>query len=120
MKNHKLGHQQNHVSKNERVEYLWKRLIRQEADLSDETIEWMTRRIILLTDYMQDGCALIAYHKQDGLFCMRKGTLIHYESDFHHKYDIERVQHHVLFWDVDEQGWRTFQIENFLEWRPIV
>ena len=47
-------------------------------------------------------------------------TLIYYESDFHRKYDIERIKNHVAYWDIEQQGWRTFQIENFLEWRPIV
>ena len=37
MKNQTLGHQSNHVTKSERVENLWKKLIRQETDLSDET-----------------------------------------------------------------------------------
>ena len=51
---------------------------------------------------------------------MARGTLIYYESDFHRKYDIERIKNHVAYWDMEQQGWRTFQIENFLEWRPIV
>lgn len=68
MKKQTLGHQSNHVTKSERVENLWKKLIRQETDLSDETITWMTRRIRLLTEYMAYGCALIAYRKQNGDF----------------------------------------------------
>lgn len=51
---------------------------------------------------------------------MGRGTLIHYEADFHRKYDIERIQNHVVYWDIEQQGWRTFQIENFLEWKPVV
>ena len=43
MKKQTLGHQSNHVTKSERVENLWKKLIRQETDLSDETITWMTK-----------------------------------------------------------------------------
>ena len=62
----------------------------------------------------------IAYRKQNGEFYMARGTLIYYESDFHRKYDIERIKNHVAYWDIEQQGWRTFQIENFLEWRPIV
>ena len=30
---------------------------------------------------------------------MGRGTLIHYEADFHRKYDIERIQNHVVYWD---------------------
>ena len=59
-----LGHQPNHVTKEERVENLWKKLIRQETDLSEETIAWMALRIRQLTEYMPYGCALIAYRKQ--------------------------------------------------------
>ena len=120
MKNQTLGHQSNHVTKSERVENLWKKLIRQETDLSDGTIAWMTKRILLLTEYMPYGCALIAYRKQNGDFYMGRGTLIHYEADFHRKYDIGRIQNHVVYWDIEQQGWRTFQIENFLEWRPMI
>ena len=120
MKKQTLGHQPNHVTKEERVESLWKKLIRQENDLSDETIAWMTRRILQLTDYMAYGCALIAYRKQNGEFCMVRGTLVYYEADFHRKYDIEHIRNHVVYWDIEQQGWRTFQIENFLEWKPVV
>ncbi|MEQ3237128.1 SH3 beta-barrel fold-containing protein [Bacteroides cellulosilyticus] len=120
MKKQTLGHQSNHVTKSKRVENLWKKLIRQETDLSDGTIAWMTKRILLLTEYMPYGCALIAYRKQNGDFYMGRGTLIHYEADFHRKYDIGRIQNHVVYWDIEQQGWRTFQIENFLEWRPMI
>ena len=120
MKEQTLGHQSNHVTKSERVENLWKKLIRQETDLSDGTIAWMTKRILLLTEYMPYGCALISYRKQNGDFYMGRGTLIHYEADFHRKYDIGRIQNHVVYWDIEQQGWRTFQIENFLEWRPMI
>ena len=73
-----------------------------------------------ITAYMPYGCALIAYQKQNGDFYMGRGTLIHYEADFHRKYDSERIQNHVVYWDIGLQGWRTFQIENFLEWRPMI
>ena len=69
-----LGHQPNHVTKEERVENLWKKLIRQETDLSEETIAWMALRIRQLTEYMPYGCALIAYRKQNGEFYMARGT----------------------------------------------
>ena len=120
MKEQTLGHQPKHVTKEERVEKLWKKRIRQETDLSDETITWMVQRIRQLTNYMLYGIALIAYRKQNGEFYMARGTLVYYEADFHRKYDIERIKNHVVYWDIEQQGWRTFQIENFLEWKPIV
>lgn len=120
MKNQKLGHQQNHVTKCDRTEALWKKLIAERTDLSEETIVWMTQRILSLTDYMQYGTALIAYRKQNNEFNLRRGTLIYYDSFFHRKYDIERINNHLLYWDIEQQGWRTFLIENFLEWKPVV
>ena len=70
MEKQTLGHQQKYVTKDERVENLWKKLIGQETDLSEETIAWMARRILQLTAYMPYGCALIAYRKQNGDFYM--------------------------------------------------
>ena len=106
MEKQTLGHQQKYVTKDERVENLWKKLIGQETDLSEETIAWMARRILQLTAYMPYGCALIAYRKQNGDFYMGRGTLIHYEADFHRKYDIERIQNHVVL------GYRATRMEN--------
>ena len=108
MKKQTLGHQSNHVTKSERVENLWKKLIRQETDLSDETITWMTRRIRLLTEYMAYGCALIAYRKQNGEFRLVKATLIHYRGDFHKEFDPGKIDGAVVHWDVEQQGWITF------------
>ena len=43
-----------------------------------------------------------------------------YESDFKKKHDMTSIKAHVAYWDAEQQGWRTFLIENFMEWRPIV
>ena len=81
--------------------------------------EWMAKRIESLIDHMQYGHALIAFYKQDGTFKLVKATLIHYENEFHRNYEITRVTGTIIFWDVEQQAWRNFQLENFLEWRPI-
>ena len=65
------------------------------------------------------GHALIAYHKQDGTFRLAKATLLPYKADFRRDYDITRVTSTIAFWDVELQAWKTFQLENFLEWSPI-
>ena len=88
--------------------------------LSLESVQWMAQRINSLLEYMQYGYALIAYRKQDGSFYMGKGTLVSYESDFKKKHDMTSIKAHVAYWDAEQQGWRTFLIENFMEWRPIV
>lgn len=77
------------------------------------------RRIESLIDHMQYGHALIAYHKQDGTFRLAKATLLPYKADFRRDYDITRVTSTIAFWDVELQAWKTFQLENFLEWSPI-
>lgn len=48
-----------------------------------------------------------------------KATLRYYEAEFHKKYNPANVEAAVVYWDIDEQGWRTFQMENFLEWRVM-
>ena len=94
------------VSKTEKAKKLWEKR--------------MAQRINSLLEYMQYGYALIAYRKQDGSFYMGKGTLVSYESDFKKKHDMTSIKAHVAYWDAEQQGWRTFLIENFMEWRPIV
>ena len=64
--------------------------------------------------------AMIAYHKQNGDFKFVKGTLIYYEAEFHKAYDPVKVEGAIVYWDVEQQGWRTFLVENFMEWRPVV
>lgn len=98
----------------------WKRRIMLEKDYTEACAQWMAERIATLTEHMQYGHALIAYYKQTGEFQLVKATLIYYESDFGRAYDASRVQGAVVYWNTELQGWRTFQLENFLEWRPVV
>lgn len=108
------------VTKSEYARKLWKKRIMENTILSNTTAEWMTLRICSLLDYMQYGYALIAYRKQDDSFYLGRGTLLFYEREFRHIHNIADIKAHVVYWDVEQQGWRTFQVENFLEWRPIV
>ena len=73
-----------------------------------------------IVGHMLYGHAMIAYHKQNGDFKFVKGTLIYYEAEFHKAYDPTKVEGAVVYWDVEQQGWRTFLVENFMEWRPVV
>lgn len=95
----------------------WERRIMLEKGFPAGTAQWMARRLQDLLDHMLYGYAVIAFHKQDGTFRLVRGTLIHYEAEFHKKHDPGKVEGAVVYWDIDEQGWRTFQMENFLEWR---
>ena len=120
------------VSKTEKTKKLWEKRITENTTLSMESVQWMAQRINSLLEYMRYGYALIAYRKQDGSFYMGRGTLVSYESDFKKKHDMTSIKAHVAYWDAsdvykrqaywdaEQQGWRTFLIENFMEWRPIV
>ena len=107
-------------SKTEKTKKLWEKRITENTTLSMESVQWMAQRINSLLEYMRYGYALIAYRKQDGSFYMGRGTLVSYESDFKKKHDMTSIKAHVAYWDAEQQGWRTFLIENFMEWRPIV
>lgn len=98
----------------------WKRHIMLEKGYTEACAQWMAERIAALTEHMQYGHALIAYHKQTGEFQLVRATLIYYEEDFRRTYDASRIQSAVVYWNTELQGWRTFQLENFLEWRPVV
>ena len=103
----------------EALKDLWKIRIMLEKGYKETCAVWMADRIESLIDHMQYGYALVAYHKQDGTFRLAKATLLPYEAGFRRKYDIARVLGTVVYWDVEEQAWRSFQLENFLEWKPI-
>lgn len=110
----------NVLCRSERMKNSWKRRIILEKNYTETCAEWMAQRLEALVEYMQYGHALIAYRKQNGTFCLAKGTLIYYETEFKRKYDATRIQSAVVYWDVDLQAWRTFQLENFMEWKPVV
>lgn len=50
---------------------------------------------------------------------MVKATLMPYESFFHRFYEMERIESTVVYWDVESQAWRSFQLENLLDWSPV-
>jgi len=108
------------ASLHEALKKKWRIRIMIEKEYTENAAQWMTERIENLLDYMQYGYVLIAYHKQDGTFQLVKATLLPYENHFHRKYDVQRIEGHIVYWDVDLQAWRSFQLENFLEWRPVV
>ena len=108
------------VSLHEALRKLWKIRIMLEKGYTQTCAEWMAERIESLIDHMQYGHALIAFYKQDGTFKLVKATLIHYENEFHRNYEITRVTGTIIFWDVEQQAWRNFQLENFLECRKML
>lgn len=120
MEKREKGSEDKYVTKNEKTKKLWEKRVLENTELKLETARWMAQRIESLLDYMHYGYALIAYSKQDGSFYLGRGTLRFYEQDFHRKHHITDIKAHVAYWDAEQKGWRTFLIENFLEWKPIV
>lgn len=114
-----IMHKKKPASLHEALRNLWKNRIMLEKNYTENCATWMTQRIESLIDHMQYGFALIAYHRQDGTFKLVRATLIPYETTFRKEYDIFRIAGAIVYWDVERQAWRNFQLENFLEWRPI-
>lgn len=108
------------TSQSEAMKKKWSIRIKLEKDYTEQCAWWMAQRLNELIDHMQYGHAVIAYRRQDGTFKLVTGTLIYYNHDFHKPYDITKIEGAVAYWDVEQQAWRTFQIENFMEWKPIV
>lgn len=108
------------ASASEAMRKKWKIRILLEKGYTENAAEWMAGRIESLVDYMQYGYALIAYFKQDGTFQFVKATLLPYENAFHREYDMRRIEACIVYWDVELEAWRSFQLENFMEWRPII
>lgn len=108
------------TSKEEMRKEIWKRHIMLEKDYTEPCARWMAERLEALIDYLTYGHAAIAYRKQDGSFCLVTATLIYYEAEFKRVFDANCIHSTLVYWNVELQAWRTFRIENFLEWKPIV
>ncbi len=107
------------VSTHETTVEKWKKRFILEKEYSEECAGYLAQRLADLIDHMQYGYALIAFHKQNTTFQLAKATLIPYESFFRMPYEIKRIESTVAYWDVEQQAWRSFQLENLLEWRPV-
>ena len=104
----------------EALRNLWKIRIMLEKNYTETCATWMAQRIESLIDHMQYGHALIAYHKLGrDIQADESHPNCPTKADFRRDYDITRVTSTIAFWDVELQAWKTFQLENFLEWSPI-
>ena len=107
-------------SQMESCKLVWKRRIVSEKGFSEKSAERIAQRCIELIERMQYGNAMIAFYKQDGTFCMEKGTLVGYEKFFHREYKNTARQESVVYWSTEQHAWRRFMIGNLLEWKAIV
>jgi len=97
----------------------WTRSICLERSISQKLVQERIYRLESLLDHMLHGHAVVAFHRKDGEFRLTKATLIRYDWFFRKPFSINEIKHTIPYWDVSEQGWRTFELENFLEWRPV-
>ena len=107
-------------SKFDTCKSVWKRRIASEKCVSEKCAESIAQGCLELIERMSYGNAMIAFHKQDGTFCLEQGTLVGYEKEFHHEYSITVQQLSVVYWSSEQKAWRRFMISNLLAWRPIV
>lgn len=99
---------------------LWKKRIMAEKEIPAIDARQMADKIMNLICYMRNGYVIIAYRKQDGKFCMEKATLMNYEKEFQRKFEVERIPNSIPYWSIEKNAWRTFRMENLLEWKKLV
>ena len=76
----------------EACKLVWKKRITAEKGISDKCAERIVQECIKLIEHMLYGNAMIAFHKQDGTFCLERGTLVGYEKFFHREFNITAQQ----------------------------
>ena len=99
---------------------VWKKRIAAEKGIPEIYAERIAHKCMKLIERMLYGNVMIAFHKQDGTFCLEKGTLVGYEKFFHREFKITIKQESVIYWSEEQQEWRRFMIGNLLEWKAIV
>ena len=104
----------------EACKLVWKKRITAEKGISDKCAERIVQECIKLIDRMLYGNVVIAFYKQDGTFCLERGTLVGYEKFFYREYKSTARQESVVYWSTEQHAWRRFMIGNLLEWKAIV
>lgn len=99
---------------------IWKKRIAAEKGISEVSAEKIVRMCMELVKRMLYGNVMIAFQKQDGTFCLEKGTLVGYEKFFHREFKFTVKQESVIYWSEEQHGWRRFRISNLMEWKAIV
>ena len=75
--------------------------------------------IIQVLQQMLRGYAAISYLQKDGTPKLARGTLAYYEHFFNTPFQWVNQNGTIPFWDGDAKVWRTFQVENLLDWRLV-
>lgn len=99
---------------------IWKKRIAAEKGISEISAEKIVQKCMELVKHMLYGNVMIAFQKQDGTFCLEKGTLVGYENFFHREFRFTVKQESVIYWSEEQHGWRRFRISNLMEWKAIV
>ena len=82
--------------------------------------EKIVQKCMELVKHMLYGNVMIAFQKQDGTFCLEKGTLVGYEKFFHREFKLTVKQESVVYWSEEQHGWRRFRISNLMGWKAVV
>ena len=101
-------------SKLEACKLVWKKRIAAEKGISEKCAEKTAQSCIELIERMLYGNAMIAFHKQDGTFCMEQGTLVGYEKDFHREFKITSRQMSVVYW-----SYGATRVETVYDRKPV-
>lgn len=99
---------------------IWKRRIAAEKGISEINAEKIVQKYMELVKHMLYGNVMIAFQKQDGTFCLEKGTLVGYEKFFHREFKLTVKQESVVYWSEEQHGWRRFRISNLMGWKAVV
>ena len=91
---------------------VWKRRIVSEKGYSETIAERIAEKVKSLANYMQYGHAIIAYYRQNGNFQLVTGTLISYNRDFHHSYDMTQVHSTFIFWCMEEKDRKSTRLNS--------
>lgn len=67
---------------------IWKKRIAAEKGISEICAERIVLKCMGLVKRMLYGNVMIAFQKQDGTFCLEKGTLVGYEKFFHREFKL--------------------------------
>ena len=107
------------TSLHEAIRNLWKIRIMLEKNYTENCATWMAKRIESLIDTCNTDMRSLPIIGRTEHSDSSGQTLLPYKNMFRQDYDIARVTTTIAYWDIEQQAWRTFQLENFLEWSPV-
>lgn len=81
--------------------------------------EKIVQKCMELVKHMLYGNVMIAFQKQDGTFCLEKGTLVGYEKFFHREFKLTVKQESVVYWSEEQSRMEKIQNSNLMGWKAV-